>query len=108
MNVDLSNIIKIYENYVEDGDIDRANFFLATAVGFLSFLAVNGFIDVNKLSKFASKLRLEIVEGPNYLNPYVMELLGIVEEGLSSDNFNELISKLRTLLKEERLDRLEV
>jgi hypothetical protein len=37
-----------------------------------------------------------------------MELLGILEEEFNEALFNEFLFKLKSILREERLDRLEV
>ncbi len=107
MKLDLEVVMKVYENHIALGDIDRANLFIALTAGFLAFIKYHRILDQDFISDFAKNLRFEIVEGPNYLNPYVMELLGILEEEVDDVSFNELITKLRALLREESLDRLE-
>lgn len=108
MRLDLQTILKVYTHYVDMGDVDKANFFLASFTGFIGFIKYLKVEDERSLSDLIRSLRESIIEGPNYLNPYVMELLGILEEELSEDLFNEFLTKLRALLREERLDRLEV
>ena len=105
---DLDVVIKEYELLVEAGDIDRANYMLAMIVGYSAFLWKMGLIRSEEISKYFERLREEILEGPNYLNPYVLELTSILSEGLDNTLFEELLGKLRMLLKEDRLDRLEV
>lgn len=108
VKLDLNNVLTIYSNYVDVGDVDRANFFLTILAGFIAFLKYFNIIDQAQVTEFIKDLRLQVIEGPDYLNPYVMELLGILEEELNQDSFNEFMTKLRMLLREERLDRLEV
>ena len=106
---DINDIMKFYSKLIEeDMNVDEANFYMAILVGYAALLWRMGNIDSANLSKYFEKLREEILEGPNQLNPYIMELFGIISEGLNDRNINELIDKLRMLLREERLDRLEV
>ncbi|MCS7107979.1 MAG: hypothetical protein RMH77_03945 [Sulfolobales archaeon] len=108
MRLDLEMVMKIYEEHIDIGDVDKANLFVAFIVGFLAFIKYHKGVDEGLISDFAGSLRRGLVEGPDYLNPYIMELLGILEEEISEVTFNELITKLRGLLREERLDKLEV
>ncbi|MEM0453520.1 MAG: hypothetical protein QXO98_02550 [Sulfolobales archaeon] len=108
MKLDLKDVIRIYEEHISLGDVDKANLFIAFITGVLTFIKYHKVVDEDFISRFAGSLRHELIEGPNYLNPYVMELLGILEEETNEVTFNELITKLRALLREERLDRLEV
>ncbi len=106
---ELSKVLEFYTKLVEDEmDIDRANFYMAILVGYATLLWKLNLVKTDELSKYFDKIREEILEGPNQLNPYVMELFSILAEGLNDKNYEELISKLRMLLREERLDRLEV
>lgn len=108
MELDLRMVLNVYTHYVDMGDIDKANLFLASFTGFIGFIKYLKIVDERFLSDFIRSLREYIIEGPDYLNPYVMELLGILEEELNEELFNEFLTKLRALLREERLDRLEV
>ena len=106
---ELSKVLEFYTKLVEDEmDIDRANFYMAILVGYAALLWKLNLVKTDELSKYFDRIREEILEGPNQLNPYVMELFSILAEGLNNKNYEELISKLRMLLREERLDRLEV
>lgn len=106
---ELSKVLEFYTKLVEDEmDIDRANFYMAILVGYAALLWKLNLVKTDELSKYFDRIREEILEGPNQLNPYVMELFSILAEGLDNKNYEELISKLRMLLREERLDRLEV
>ncbi len=108
VELDLNDVLMIYSKYVDEGDIDKANFFLTVLAGFIAFLKHFNVVDQVKVTEFVKNLRQQVIEGPDYLNPYVMELLGILEEELNDETFNEFVTKLRMLLREERLDRLEV
>ncbi|MEM1898705.1 MAG: hypothetical protein QXD36_06405 [Sulfolobales archaeon] len=108
MKLDLETVMKVYEDYIALGDVDKANLFIAFITGLLAFLKYRRVGDQAFISAFARDLRVGLIEGPDYLNPYIMELLGILEEEVDENSFNELITKLRALLREERLDRLEV
>jgi len=106
---DIEKLMDIYTKLIEEElDIDRANFYMALITGYAALLWRFGLVDKNELSRYFERLRDEILEGPNQLNPYIMELFSIIIEGLNDNNFEELLSKLRMLLREERLDRLEV
>ena len=106
---EISKFMEFYTKLVEDlGDVDRANFYVSLLIGYGALLWKLGLISSEDLGKYFEKLRSEILEGPNQLNPYVMELLGILSEGINDETYEELIDKLRMLLREERLDRLEL
>ncbi len=108
VRLDLEAIMRVYEERIDSGDVDNGNLFIALLTGFLAFVKYHGVVDEAAVSEFARELRIRLIEGPDYLNPYVMELLGILEEEVDENSFYELITKLRALLREERLDRLEV
>jgi len=106
---ELSRVLEFYTKLIEEEmDIDRANFYMAILVGYAALLWKLNLMKTDELSRYFDRIREEILEGPNQLNPYVMELFSILAEGLDDRNYEELISKLRMLLREERLDRLEV
>jgi len=104
----MDEVVNIYTSLVEDGRIDEGNLFLVLLAGYAAFLWEGGLISSEELGKYFESLRSELLEGPNLLNPYVMELLSILAEGLNELLFTELIEKLRITLREERLDRLEI
>jgi len=104
----VDDIINIYEKYISVNDVDKANFFIAVLAGFLGFMKYHNALSSESVAGLARTLRIGLIEGPNYLNPYVMELLGILEEEFNEVVFNEFLFKLRSILREERLDRLEV
>ncbi len=103
-------VLKAYERLVDEGDIDAANFLVASLAGYALYMFRAGEIGREELSKYFDSLRFEIVDGPDYLNPYLMEVMGIMSDEALDDEalFAEANEKLRFLLKEERLDRLEV
>ncbi len=101
-------MLRFYEGLVDSGRVDEANFFLATFTGYSAFLWRAKLVDSEELSEYFEGLREGILEGPNALNPYVMELLGIIAEGLTEEVFSEFLTKLRMTLREESLDRLEL
>jgi len=105
---DLDKVVGEYETLIDSGDIDRANFMLAVIIGYSAFLWKMGIVTREELSKYFERLRENILEGPDYLNPYVLELTSILSEGLDERLFEELLAKLRMLLREDRFDRLEV
>ncbi len=106
---DVDKVLEYYEKLVEDlGDVDRGNFYIATLASYASLLYELGVVSSEELSRYFEELRERIMDGPDLLNPYVSELLGILAEGLSEENKEEFFSKLRMLLREESLDRLEL
>lgn len=103
-------VLKAYEKLVNEEDIDAANFLVASLAGYALYMFRAGEIRREDLSKYFDSLRFEIVDGPDYLNPYLMEVLGIMSDDALDDDalFAEASEKLRFILKEDRLDRLEV
>ncbi len=107
--LDIDLVLEYYEKLVEDeGNIDKGNFYIAILAAYASLLHELGVVGKDELSKYFEELRERIMEGPDLLNPYVSELLGILSEGLDNENFDEFFNKLRMLLREESLDRLEL
>ena len=103
-------VLRAYERLIDEGDIDAANFLVASLAGYALYMFRAGMIGREELIKYFDSLRFEIVDGPDYLNPYLMEVMGIMSDEALDDEalFAEASEKLRFLLKEERLDRLEV
>ena len=105
----LDDVIQAYSEIVESKeDIDKANLLVALVAGAGALLWYGGRIDSTTLAEYCSNLRDAILEGPNLLNPYVLELLSILSEGLTPESFQEFMTKLRMILKEDTLDKLEV
>ena len=105
----LNEVIQAYSEIVENkGDIDKGNLLITLLAGTGALLWYGGKVNPKYLSKYYERLRVALVEGPNLLNPYVLELLGILSEGLTEELFQEFVLKLRMLLKEDTLDKLEV
>ncbi len=105
----IESVLESYEREVlEEGDIDNANLFIALLCGYAAYLWKHKLVDTKDLQEYFNTLREEIIEGPDYLNPYVMELMSIIAQGLTDASFEEFKSKLRMVLKEDRLDILEV
>lgn len=107
IHITKDSLIRAYVNLV-DKDVDIANRLILHFIGFLAYLWKANEINRESISQISSVLRKEILEGPNFLNPYLAELLGILEEGLNENNFVELTEKIKLLEQEERLDKLEV
>ena len=53
-------------------------------------------------------LRDALLEGPGNVNPYIMEILGILEEKATNENIEEALELSRKLFKEDRFDKIEV
>ncbi len=105
----VKRIVETYTKYIdEDLDIYSGNRYLTVAVEALIHEALKNTIPREQLKIIAEKLRDELLEGPGSLNPYVMELLGILEESTGEDNLREALELSRKLLKEDRFEKLEV
>jgi len=102
-------ILSVFTYFIEkEYDIDKANRYLLAKIESLVHEYEAGVIEEEYLKELASKLREEIIQGPNNLNPFIWEILGIIEEGLNSENLKEVLEKIKDLWKEDRLDKLEV
>ncbi len=105
----VEKILKVYSKYIdEDLDIYNGNRYLTVAIETLVHEALKGVISRDDLRKTAEKLRDKILEGPGNINPYVMEILGILEESTSDENLKEALELSRRLLKEDKFEKLEV
>ncbi len=105
----IEKIMKTYTKYVdEDLDIYSGNRYLTVKIESMIHEAIKGIISPEDLREIAEKLRDKILEGPGSINPYVMELLGILEESASPENLKEALELSRRLLKEDKFDKLEV
>jgi predicted nuclease of restriction endonuclease-like (RecB) superfamily len=105
----INRIFETYSKYIdEDLDIYSGNRYLTVAIETLIHEAWKNTISREELSREAASLRDRLVDGPGNLNPYVMELLGILEESTSDENLKEALDLCRRLLKEDRFEKLEV
>ncbi len=105
----VKKITKVYSKYVdEDLDIYMGNRYLLVAVENLIHEARVGLLSPSELNRVATRLRDEILEGPGSVNPYIMEVLGILEEGCDKEHLDEALELSRKLLKEDRFEKLEV
>ncbi len=110
VNVDevVDKIVGVFSKFIDNDDIENGNRYLLASIETLIYEYMAGMIDSQELSEIARKLRDKIVEGPAYANPFIMEVLGILEEKVDEESINEALEKTRRLHMEERLDRLEV
>lgn len=105
----INKIVRVYSKYIDDDlDIYSGNRYLTVVIEALIHETLKGELDRKKLQEIAMKLRDTILEGPGSLNPYVMELLGILEESTNDENLEEALNLAKRLLKEDRFDKLEV
>ncbi len=104
----VNRVLKVYSKFIDKEDIDSANKYLLACIESLIYEYKANEISGEELRKIAEELRYKIIDGPNYLNPYIMEILGILEEEVSENSINEALSRISALHREERLDRLEV
>ncbi len=105
----VETVIKLYEDLIDSGKIDEANLLIAMLSGVGAYIGRYGSADPSSVWEYFDRLRMEIIEGPDYLNPYVMELLGMLAQGIEDEAcMEEFKSKLRAVLREDRLDNLEL
>ena len=102
------HILNTFTKLVERGEIDYANRYILAIIEALIHEWRVGNISSEELKNIASYLRHEITQGPNNLNPYIWEVLGILEEEVNESNIDEAFNKIRELWHEERLDKLEM
>lgn len=110
VNIDevVNKIVNVFSKFIDNDDIETGNRYLLASIEILIYEYMAGIINSQELSEIARKLRDKIVEGPAYANPFIMEILGILEERVDEENINEALEKIRRLHMEERLDKLEV
>ncbi len=104
----VNEIVEVFSKFIENDDLENGNRYLLAAIETLIYEYMAGFIPADKLMEAARSLRDKIVEGPAYANPFIMEVLGILEEKVDEENVSEALEKIRRLHLEERLDRIEV
>ncbi len=104
----VDKIVRVFSKFIDREDIEAGNRYLLAAVETLIYEYLAGEYSSEELSEIARLLRDKIVEGPAYANPFIMEVLGILEEEVNESNIREALERIRELHMEERLDRLEV
>ncbi len=104
----IDKIIRVFSKFIDREDIETGNRYLLAAVETLIYEYLAGEYTDEELSEIARTLRDKIVEGPAYANPFIMEVLGILEEEVNENNIKDALERIRELHMEERLDRLEV
>ncbi len=101
--------MNIYSKYIdEELDLYMGNRYLLIAVENLIHEAKTGFRKPDELQRIAMELRDALLEGPGNVNPYIMEILGILEERVTDENIEEALELSRKLFKEDRFDKIEV
>ncbi len=105
----VDKIVRVYSMYVDDKlDLYMGNRYLLVAIENLIHEHIAGLINADELKEIAMKLRDKIIEGPGSANPFVMEVLGILEEEVSEENIREALELSKRLFKEDRFDKIEV
>ena len=104
----VDRIVRVFSKFINKEDIEAGNRYLLAIVEALIYEYLAGEHSGRELSEIARLLRDKIVEGPAYANPFIMEVLGILEEEVNENNIREALERIRELHMEERLDRLEV
>ncbi len=105
----VKKIVSIYSKYIdEELDLYMGNRYLLIAIENLIHEVKTGFLKPDDLQKIAMELRDALLEGPGNVNPYIMEILGILEESVTEENIKEALELSRKLFKEDRFDKIEV
>ncbi len=108
MHWSVERIVEVYGKHIDREDIDSANRYLLAVIEAMIREWQVGALDASTLQKMAQELRDKLVEGPGFVNPFVMEVLGILEEKVDEENVREALDLIRRLWQEETLAKLEV
>lgn len=105
----VSRIRRVFSRYIdEDLDIYMGNRYLLAAIETLIHEYRAGLYSSEELKEIAMKLRDTLIEGPGSVNPYIMEILGILEENVDEKHIREALEIARRMWREDRFDKLEV
>gem|GEM_PF-773016 len=105
----VKRIVRVYSKYIdEDLDLYMGNRYLMVAIENLIHETRAGLWKSEDLQRIAMMLRDALVEGPGSVNPYVMEVLGILEEKADDENIREALELSRKLFREDRFEKIEV
>ncbi len=101
----VSAAMKYFDEHL---DLYRGNRYLAVAIEKILHEAYLGIVTRDELRVFAEKMRDKLIEAGGSVNPYILEILGIVEEDSGRKGIEEALELSRRLLREDRLDKIEV
>ena len=105
----VERVRKVFSKYVDEYlDIYMGNRYLLAFIETLIHEYRAGFYTKEELMSIATKLRDVLVEGPGNVNPFIMELLGILEEGSDEKHIKEALDLAKKLWREDKFDKLEV
>ncbi len=105
----MDRILKVFSKYVDEKlDLYTGNRYLLSVIEMIIHEYGAGLWKPDELKDFAAKLREKLIEGPGNVNPFIMEILGIIEEGVNEENIREALDIAKRLWKEDRFDKLEV
>ena len=105
----VGRIVKVFSKYIdEDLDLYTGNRYLLAAVETIIHEYKAGLWSPEEVKSLAARLRETLLEGPGNVNPFIMEILGILEEDVSEENIREALEIARRLWREDRFDKLEV
>ncbi|WFO76122.1 hypothetical protein J4526_04620 [Desulfurococcaceae archaeon MEX13E-LK6-19] len=105
----VAKIKKVFSKYIdEDLDVYMGNRYLLAAIETLIHEYRAGLYTGDELKEIAMRLRDTLIEGPGNVNPFVMEILGILEEDVNEENVKEALEIARRLWREDKFDKLEV
>ncbi len=89
-------------------DLYRGNRYLVVAIEKVLHEAYLGYVSGDELRRYAEAMRDKLLEAGASVNPYIMEMLGIVEENSGPEGIEEALELSRRLLREDRLEKIEV
>ncbi len=105
----VDRVVSVFSKYVDELlDIYNANRYLLAVVETLIHEFRVGALSSEELEKIAMMLRDKLIEGPGSVNPFIMEVLGILEEGASKESVEEALELVKKLWREDSFDKLEV
>lgn len=105
---DAKEVVSIFRNLADRHGVARANMYLLAYVQVLVHECEAGVLDPRRLQEFATRLRDELLEVADQVNPFISAILGVLEEGVNSSSLSEAVDRIKRLWSEGRLDRLEV
>ncbi len=105
---DVARIVETFNKLVEERGLGSANRYLLAVVDKVLHEVLAGTLGVEECSQLAAGLRDALIEYADTVNPFIMSLLGAMEEGFEEESVEEVLDKAWRLWREGRLDKLEV
>ncbi len=106
--MEVGRIVETFNRLVERDGVGSANRYLLALVDKVLHEVRAGTMSVGECSEFAANLRDALIEYADTVNPFIMSILGSMEEGFEEESLDEVLGKVWRLWREGRLDKLEV